>query len=134
MTGHLTQCATAIGKACDCAADSHRTVTQAQADRIPSPDELRKMREAMGLSQPELAEALGFGPINGPDIIRAWEAGERSGKTFTPKLPTLLAMRYLEAMHNVITTIDAEADDDEAWDRLSAAIHAMRRAIPEFMR
>lgn len=58
-------------------------------DPVPAPDELRQLREEIGLSQAELATELGFGP-NGPDVVRAWEIGMRNGK---PCAPTPLAWR-----------------------------------------
>ncbi len=57
---------------------------------IPDGDTLRQLREEIGLSQYDLAEELGFRPINGAQIIRAWEAGVRNG---APCHPTPLAWR-----------------------------------------
>lgn len=56
---------------------------------IPDAATLRQLRESIGLSQSELSDELGFGQ-NGPDVVRAWEIGERNGK---PCAPTPLAWR-----------------------------------------
>jgi len=70
------------------------------SDEMPKPANLRKMRESLGLSQTELADALGFG-VNGPRTIRAWESGERDGKPFHPTPTALAAFKYLICLYEV---------------------------------
>lgn len=58
---------------------------------IPSPGELRRIRESLGLSQAELAHALGFQPVNGETLIRRWE----KGIDYRPTNTAWQAIRYL---------------------------------------
>lgn len=62
----------------------------ALSDQIPPPAGLRKIREDLGLSQSELALALGFAR-NGERTIRQWE----SDPTFKPTGLAWAAMKYL---------------------------------------
>jgi transcriptional regulator with XRE-family HTH domain len=55
---------------------------------------LRECREYLGLSQNELAAAIGFRD-NGADVIRAWEQGERYGRPFAPTPLAWAALRML---------------------------------------
>lgn len=61
----------------------------------PVPNELRLIREGLGLSQPELAGVLGFSPLNGHKTIRDWEHGTRDGEPFAPTPTAWAALRYL---------------------------------------
>lgn len=42
-----------------------------------TPAELREIRGHLGLSQAQMAERLGLGPVSGRNTIRAWERGTR---------------------------------------------------------
>lgn len=59
---------------------------------IPPPDQLRAVRESLGLSQPELAAAIG---VNDDQVVRAWEQGQRQGRPFQPTPLAWAALRYL---------------------------------------
>lgn len=54
-------------------------------------DELKAARKALGMTQAELADALGLTAKNGKDTVRAWEADRRpvSG-------PVAMLLRYIE--------------------------------------
>lgn len=88
----------------------------------PSPAELRQVRESLGMSQPELAEALGFS--DGARTVRAWEAGERDGQAFKPSGTALQAFRFLIAIQKVRTGCKTS--------RFAYSI--LSRAVPEFAR
>ena len=60
----------------------------------PTPADLRRAREWLGLSQPELSDELGF-KEGGAGVIRAWEKGERFGKSFSPTPLALNALRFM---------------------------------------
>jgi transcriptional regulator with XRE-family HTH domain len=94
--------------------------------------ELRLIREKMGLSQDELAAALGFGE-NGRHIIRAWEHGEKDGKPFAPTPLAFNCLRYL----SVLAKIADESSPIE--EQMRGTVHIWlrqkaRAALPEFMR
>ena len=69
-------------------------MTASTLTEIPSGNELRRMREELGLSQSELANALGFG-ANGAKVIRDWEHGDRADQPFKPNPTSWAAFRYL---------------------------------------
>lgn len=75
---------------------------------IPKPSALREMRENLGLSQAELAEALGFAS-GGERTIRSWEKGERDGKPFEPTGLAWAAFRYLDILVTVYEELPASA-------------------------
>lgn len=68
----------------------------------PSADALRQLREQLGLSQSELAQALGFG-ANGARVVRGWEDG-----TFVPNPTSWKALRYLVLVTSVYRAMDPE--------------------------
>lgn len=41
------------------------------------PEEAKRIREELGLTQKELAEKLGLGEVNGRNTVGAWEKGKR---------------------------------------------------------
>lgn len=94
------------------------------AEALP-PADLKRMREAMGLSQAELSNAIGLGP-NGDKVIRDAEAGERAGKSFalTPLAANcvryLYAIRMIEGFAVACRIMEIEAE--------------VQRALPDFMR
>jgi transcriptional regulator with XRE-family HTH domain len=90
----------------------------------PSPDDLRRIRERLGLSQRELADALGFTP-NGTATIRAWETGERDGTPFRPTPLAVMALRYLDALVLVYNQIPY--DDPISQEKI-------RTVLPESLR
>lgn len=104
-------------------------------DPLPTPARLREIREAMGLSQMELASALGFGP-NGAKTVRDWEAGKRASEPFRPTPTAWAAMRYLASIVSALKPYESIPDGD--YDVLDNAAHeAMRKlrsSLPEFMR
>lgn len=63
---------------------------------IPGPQDLRRIRERLGLSQAELAAALGFA-ASGERRVRAWESSEDDA-------PTPLAWTALRMMLMVVET------------------------------
>lgn len=87
---------------------------------IPAPAVLREIREELGLSQSELAGALGFSPIKGPQNVRDWEHGRRDGKPYAPSGSAWAAFRYL-----VMLTVLYRSDDAEEDRR-----HKLRRLLP----
>lgn len=58
---------------------------------IPNRDELRRIRESLGLSQKEFAAAIGFKNPAGEDTVRRWEKDE----TAKPSPTAWQAIRYL---------------------------------------
>lgn len=61
---------------------------------IPTPSDLRRLRESLRLSQSELASVLGFS--NGGDkVVRDWERGERGGSSFRPTPTAWAAFRHI---------------------------------------
>lgn len=89
----------------------------------PTAGDLRLIREGLGLSQTELAGALGFGP-NGAQTVRAWEYGEKDGKPFWPTPLAWAALRYLVMVVEMYQRMDRESEN-------SARI---RRLLPECLR
>lgn len=68
---------------------------------IPSPDDLRRVREHLGLSQEELAQALAFAP-QGVRVIRSWEKGEIvKGEMVRPTPTVWAAIRYRLLVHEL---------------------------------
>ncbi len=65
-----------------------------------TPAEIRAFRQRLNLSQRELGEALGL--ADPARIVRAWEEGVRNGKPYAPAGTALAAMRYLEAILDVL--------------------------------
>lgn len=60
-----------------------------------SPEDVRAARAALGMTQAELAEALGLAPASGRDTVRAWE-GDQHDKRFRPiSGPAALTLRFL---------------------------------------
>lgn len=70
----------------------------------PYASQLRLLREDLGLSQAELADALGFGP-NGERVVRSWENGDQQ-----PNPTSWKAMRYLAILVAVYRGMDREKD------------------------
>lgn len=68
----------------------------------PLADHLRLLREDLGLSQEELAEALGFGP-NGHRVVRGWEKGGAG-----PNPTSWKALRYLSILVAIYRGMDKE--------------------------
>ena len=68
----------------------------------PLADNMRLLREDLGMSQNELAEALGFGP-NGGKVVRSWESGESA-----PNPTSWKAMRYLSMLVAIYRAMDKE--------------------------
>ena len=83
----------------------------------PGPEALKDIRLKLGLSQRQLAEALGFGP-NGPDMVRWWEAGYRAGAPFTPTGPAWAAFRYLATLVCAYRGMDQESPEAAKLARL----------------
>jgi len=88
----------------EAASKSVRPEDQARADRVrakiattalPTPYELRLLRESLGLSQADMARALGFAASSGPKTVRDWEHGHRDGGPFFPSPTAWAALRYL---------------------------------------
>ena len=67
-----------------------------------TPAEALALRKRLGLSQLELAAALGFAnPANGARKIRAWEEGRRGLQDYPPPPTAAATMRYLESIYIV---------------------------------
>lgn len=67
----------------------------ATSHAVPSPDDIRRAREWLGLSQDEFAHALGFGP-NGGRVVRKFETPAQVGLLpFIPTNTSIIAMRAL---------------------------------------
>ena len=66
--------------------------------RMAAGSKLRVVREELGLSQAEFAEALSLSDPrgNGAQFVRKWETGERP-----PSGTAIAAIRYLCALHRV---------------------------------
>ena len=90
---------------------------------IPAPAVLRATREALGLSQAELAAALGFGP-HGDKTVRDWEHGYRNGQPFQPTPTAWAAFRYLLM---IVETLRAFGPDHPSTRK-------MRDLLPETLR
>lgn len=73
----------------------------------PSCRTLREMREALGLSQRELAEAIGLGKQNGSGerIVRSWE----HDPACIPSGAAWHAIRYLTAVAGLYRSMDHES-------------------------
>lgn len=59
-----------------------------------TPTQIKRIRDRMGLTQSELADALRLAPKNGNRTVRAWEAGETNITG-----PASLALEYLLKLH-----------------------------------
>ncbi len=67
---------------------------------IPTPAEVKAIREEIGLSVSNFAAALGY---PGQDrLVRAWEAGTRAGKPFPMPGSAIQAMRYLRGIARIV--------------------------------
>lgn len=97
-------------------------------DQIPPPDELRRIREGLGLSQAEFAAALGFGP-NGARTVRQWEQDQG----FKPTGLAWAAIRYLFALWRCHQNYE-EADDVPTGDTAIDMSRLIADALPEVMR
>lgn len=86
---------------------------------IPSNDDLRKIRESLGLSQDELAGALGFRD-RGHRTVRAWEEDPK----FHPTQLAWNALRYLLAVVEIYRETDPE----------TPAFAKISRLLPESLR
>lgn len=95
---------------------------------IPSPAVLRALREELGLSQNELAMALGLGR-DGARIVRSWEAGYWKGDPFTPTGPAWAAFRYLVAIKKA-TDDCVDLSNSTRFENLLE----LRTVLPESMR
>jgi DNA-binding transcriptional regulator YiaG len=85
-----------------------------------TPAEIKDLRERLGLSQRELGIGLGM-RTDPARAIRGWEAGSRNGRPDAPAPPTIMAMRYLEAIVHAMDDLD-EGEPHRARNRLSAAL------------
>jgi DNA-binding transcriptional regulator YiaG len=86
---------------------------------IPDAGKLREIRERLGLSQPELAAALGFG-VNGDRTVRSWE----QDTDFRPTPLAWAALRYMLMVVEIYREIDKE----------SSASAKIARLLPEALR
>lgn len=86
---------------------------------IPCSTELRVIRERLGLSQDELASALGF-LQNGERTVRSWE----QDPDFRPTPLAWSALRYLLMVVEIYREMDKE----------SSASAKIARLLPEALR
>jgi transcriptional regulator with XRE-family HTH domain len=76
---------------------------------IPTCGDLRNIREYLGVSQRELAVALGFTEDSGRKVIRDWEGGVRCGKPFKPTPTAWATLRYLVTVIDLYRTYTPES-------------------------
>jgi DNA-binding transcriptional regulator YiaG len=87
---------------------------------IPTNSQLRQIREHLGLSQAELASALGFRPQRGEHTVREWE----TDPDFHPTPLAWCALRYMLMVVEIYRETDAE----------SPAHAKISRLLPETLR
>lgn len=88
---------------------------------IPTPKGLCAIREHLGLSQMELATALGFNPKNGEHVVRKWESDPEHYR------PTPLAWNCLRYL---LLTVEVYREGNP-----ESASHAkIGRLLPESLR
>ena len=98
-------------------------MTASSLTEIPSANELRRMREELGLSQSELANALGFS-ANGAKVIRDWEHGDRADQPFKPNPTSWAAFRYLALLVDIYRRL---GPTDPLADRIRGSLPAALR-------
>ncbi len=88
-----------------------------------SGEQMRGIRESLGLSVSEFAEALSLAEpyTNGSLFVRRWESS--SGQ---PSGTATAAIKYLRAIHEAVTHL-GQGD-------ATAAQHVLEAALPAFMR
>lgn len=98
---------------------------------IPPPQVLREMREGLGLSQNELADALAIGK-NGAKHIRHWE----KDPDYHPTNAVMQSLRYLIALQAVYRLGQRGAPPDyQHWLAFHELVaHTASKSLPEFMR
>lgn len=60
------------------------------------PEEIKALREALGVTQSEFGAALNLADPG--RTVRAWESGSRNGREFGPSSTALAAIHYLVAL------------------------------------
>ena len=96
------------------------------------PDDLRRMREQMELSQAELAEAIGLGQ-NGERVIRAAEEGRRGGRPFTLTPLAANCVRYLYGLHCAFDALNGPTPRPAPADRITDALDGIYGVLPAIM-
>lgn len=89
---------------------------------VPTPVEIKHIREALGLSVREFDAALGYATDG--RMTMALEAGVRNGRPFEMTGPATKAMRYLQLIVLICDTIG-----DVAWKALPVST-----VLPERLR
>lgn len=70
-----------------------------QEGGTPSPAVIKMLRESLGLSVRQFAEALGWVGSNSDRTVLHLESGKRSGEPFLPRPPTIVALRGFAVMY-----------------------------------
>lgn len=86
-------------------------------------EELKGIREELGLSVQEFADAIGLADAR---MVRAWEAGTRWGEPYGPSPTAKAAIRYLRAIFKAVQTIDSRC-----VGAANTALIELRDSLPE---
>ena len=96
-------------------------------DAIPTAEEIAAIRQRLGLTVREFAQALGLTTDRGAETVRFLEKGTRRGEPYQMSGPQAAALRYLLAIKKCA---DEAHYSFEASD-LIGALHDLRKILPE---